>query len=97
MKTCCTCKQEKGLASFTKCRTHDDGLDRRCRDCSKLFAKKTREREKAGISPSRARRGSRGSDGVSVVMISYQGCDDEMFGEDGFYPGGSWEELWQFE
>lgn len=90
MKTCCTCKQEKRLASFNKCRTYDDGLARQCRDCSKLFAKKTRERERAGISPSRARRGSVG---VSVVLVAYQDDDDDMFGEDGFYPGRSWEEL----
>ena len=90
MKTCCTCKQEKGLASFNKCKTYDDGLCRQCRDCSKLFKKKTREREKAGISPSRARPGMVV---FSNAPVPYQDCDDVMFGEDGFYPGGTWEEL----
>ena len=95
MKTCCTCKKEKTLASFNKCKTYDDGLSRQCRDCSKISAKKCREREKAGIEP-RARRGSDGL--VSGVMwrvdMMYDDNDDSMFGEDGFYPGGSWGELY---
>lgn len=38
MKTCTTCKQQKDLADFNKKKSTRDGLQAKCRECSKRLA-----------------------------------------------------------
>lgn len=39
-KTCCTCKQEKPVDQFNKNRASKDGLQGRCRECSRATWRK---------------------------------------------------------
>lgn len=42
MKTCSICKEEKPLSEYHKAKTNTDGLDRRCKSCRKVEARKGR-------------------------------------------------------
>jgi hypothetical protein len=37
MKRCCTCKKEKEVTEFNKQTKNKDGLNRRCRNCLKVY------------------------------------------------------------
>lgn len=43
LKRCCTCKLEKPLDQFCRCKSNKDGLSKRCRACNTAAVLKTRK------------------------------------------------------
>jgi hypothetical protein len=40
MKRCCTCREEKEIIEYHKCKANKDGLQKRCKQCNSISTKK---------------------------------------------------------